>query len=1028
PFETLVERLKVARHRSISPLFQVMFSYFQDDNTVDALGFELAEFTKQPKFDLTISVLDQPNQTVVELEYRDNLYSKQQINTLITGFSALLDNLSVELSDPVSQLYRPVSNTSPLPELNLVTVLESACQWHAGSILCVDEGQLPYIDSVVESAKRAGADIVHTISEGVTHWLTDVPTAMSLATLPSTLTSFLSIKGLTASNRLAHYQTIELLLKDDELVGVVSNGVCTSPIVDQYGSVSCAEVYGYVQGSSVLAFNTEPALIFCAERNDHIDWLTFHSLLQTHFGLSGINTLHYFEGQLLVWLDDGVDPNLTDDIGKILKSHAIKITISLKSRHAQAVAQSALAGATLEVIEQTIIDVWQTILILDEIDRDDDFFELGGHSLLAVQCAAQLQERLATTVSVKALFDFTTVSELATYLANEGDESEVKQSELVQVSGQSQLTPAQSRLWFLQQLEPESAAYNVPSAIILKGQIDLEKLTAALALVVSRHAIFNTTFTQTDNGIFQTQSESHLVDIQWLKGSGDSVNLGIMDAEKALLEAAKQPFDLSESVARVYGVEITAEEVVIGLVLHHIVTDAWSMQIILRELYQAYVDKAQLLPAPQYAEYVQWQQTQLGSAEHQDALHYWVTQLSNVPALQLPKSAGQQIVDGHKGAIVSVDIQVPQQTLKPFLQAQKMTAFQLYSAVFALLLHKISGQNDLTIGTPVTGRSQLSFQSMVGLFVNTVVLRSQLTNSDSISAYLQAMKHTCVSAMDHQTVPFEQLVEQLVDEREMTQSPLFQVLFTYQPEQAVAEQVTGLSVEPLSLFNETSKYALFLSLQPHGDQLNCHVEYNPTQHTETQVNTWLSAFEILLNQVLNKPNQAIESVTVIDANATCSLKQGWAFEAAATPFKACCDYVIPTDGIAINTAEMQLTYQALDELTTDFAKAWLPSLKTKQAVALYLERSAWWPIAMLAVMKTGRAYCPLNQSDPLQRHIDIIADASIQAIVCLEQDVSFAHSVNLPVLSLVGQLPQDIALPVIQQDDIAYILFTSGST
>ncbi|HEY3581180.1 MAG TPA: condensation domain-containing protein, partial [Pyrinomonadaceae bacterium] len=540
------------------------------------------------------------------------------------------------------------------------------------------------------------------------------------------------------------------------------------------------------------------------------------------------------------------------------------------------------------MMEQVVADLWSNLLGLERVSVDDNFFELGGHSLIATQVMARVRKTTSVELPLRSLFENPTVAQLAAQIEaalRTGAVSSAPPLVPVARDGELPLSFAQQRLWFLDQLEPGSAFYNVPTAVRLRGPLNIEALERTLSEIVRRHEVLRTTFSSGERQPVQIIGEAQPLRI----AVEDFSSLSETEREqkaRVLLEAeAQAPFDLSvRPLWRVRLLKLAAEEHVLLLTMHHIISDGWSMGVLIREvarLYAAYV-KGEPSPLPQlaiqYADYAVWQREWLQGEVLEEELKYWREQLGGeLPVLDLPADRARPEVQTYRGAQLTFSLSTSlSQGLQQLSQKHDCTLFMTLLAAFQTLLYRHSGQEEIVVGSPIAGRNHTELEQLIGFFVNTLVLRTDLSGRPSFRELLQRVREMTLGAYTHQEVPFEKLVEELQPERDMSRSPLFQAFFTLQNAAATSDQVLpGVELEWLGAEGHSAKFELMLVMMQRGDVLEGTLDYNTDLFEAETMERLLSHYQNLLQAVVENVDQRISEVELLSAEERRQLVAEW---------------------------------------------------------------------------------------------------------------------------------------------------------
>ncbi|CRM74432.1 non-ribosomal peptide synthetase [Pseudomonas sp. 8 R 14] len=707
-------------------------------------------------------------------------------------------------------------------------------------------------------------------------------------------------------------------------------------------------------------------------------------------------------------------------------------------------------------LQQQIAAIWREVLGLATIGLRDDFFALGGHSLLATQIISRTRQACDVELPLRTLFE---ASELGAFAEQVG---------LIQASGQRNqqtaiatvdrslpvpLSYSQQRMWFLWQMEPDSPAYNVGGMARLRGVLDVGRFEAALQALIMRHETLRTTFPSVDGVAYQKVSAQTGLRMDWQDMS--ALNEG--EREQRLQQLADHeahtPFNLETGpLLRACLVKAGEREHYLVLTLHHIVTEGWAMDIFARELsalYEAFIDErlSPLAPLPvQYLDYSVWQRQWLESGERQRQLDYWTAQLGNEhPLLELPGDRPRPPVQSHRGELYRFDLSDDLAArVRAFNAERGLTLFMTMTATLAVLLYRYSGQTDLRIGAPVANRIRPESEGLIGAFLNTQVLRCQLTGQMSVAELFEQVRHTVIEGQSHQDLPFDHLVEALQPPRSAAYNPLFQVMCNVQRwEFQQSRQLAGMTVEYLANDARATKFDLNLEVTDLDHRLGCCLTYSTDLFDAPRIARMAEHWRNLLEALIANPQQRLSELPLLSATEQRALQDSLGVEAGEHRLDQCLQQLFSQqalkrgDAPALTFAGVTLTYAELDARANRLA--WMlreRGVGPQVRVGLALPRSLEMVIGLLAILKAGGAYVPLDPEYPLDRLHYMIEDSGIGLLLsdaamfdalgelpasvacwCLEDD--------LPVLAnySAGELPF-ISLPQHQ----AYLIYTSGST
>lgn len=704
-------------------------------------------------------------------------------------------------------------------------------------------------------------------------------------------------------------------------------------------------------------------------------------------------------------------------------------------------------------VEEALCHIWTQVLKAKEIGIHDDFFKIGGHSLLATQVIARINSSFHIQLSLFSLFDNPTIARLATLVETLSQEqSESRSPALVPLLrfGRIPLSFAQQRLWFLDQLEAGSAAYTNVFALRLEGKLQVDVLQRSLEEIVWRHESLRTSFPVDDGEPMQQISSQVSFPFSVVQLETLSQELCVQTVEDLIEQEQQQVFDLErDSLFRVRLLQLASDRYVLLLILHHIVSDGWSFGILRRELALLYTAFAQGQPSPlaplpiQYSDYTVWQRQWL-QGEHLDRhLAYWRTQLAGNATLRLPTDFPRPASQTFAGSSATLVLnEALTRALKDLSQQEHVTLFMVLLAAFQLLLARYSGQDDISIGTPVANRPHTELEGLIGFFVNTLVLRTQLAPDMSFRDLLVQVQRICLQAYAHQDVPFEKVVEALQVERDLSINPLFQCMFIMHNTPRADVAIPGLDMHLYKLDQESTvaKFDITLSVADTGNALFCTAEYNTDLFQAATIERMLAHWQTLLTQITARPGTRLGEFTLVTASELHRILAEWNHPDQSWP-------VAPTiceqfdrqvesrpDAIACQSEGQQVTYRALQQWSNRLAdQLRVRGVRPESLVGVCLERSIELIAALLAVLRTAGAYVPLDPTYPQERLAFMLSDAQVSFILTRQHLQTLFPSGEVPIITLdhmhfsSTQIPAP-AFPQVEQENLAYVIYTSGST
>ncbi|MEJ6981954.1 amino acid adenylation domain-containing protein [Pedobacter sp. P351] len=697
-------------------------------------------------------------------------------------------------------------------------------------------------------------------------------------------------------------------------------------------------------------------------------------------------------------------------------------------------------------IQKALTEIWQEVLDVKQIGIRDDFFELGGHSLLAIRLISAIRKQLGTEIAISEIFNCPTIALLAAQIEIQPEAAVLPPISSVYPRPENiPLSFSQDRLWFIDQMEG-SAHYHIPVVLNLTGNLNTEALQNALQKVINRHEVLRTVINE-ENGVgYQYILEPD----SWTLKLTDGNKCG--DLETYIAQLIKEPFDLSEDhMIRAELINLTSEEYFLIVTLHHIASDGWSASILVNEiveLYEAYAenrkDRLSNLPI-QYADYAIWQRTQLEGNVLDKKLAYWREKLNEVGTLQLPTDHSRPDVQTYKGA--SVEFNLDQElvgNLQALSQEQGSTIFMTLLSVFKVLLYRYTGQQDICVGTPIANRTQHELENLIGFFVNTLALRTEVTGDLTFVQLLQAVKTTTLEAYAHQEVPFEKVVDAVVKERELNRSPLFQVLFILQNTPDVPElRLKDVSLKPGTPASTVAKFDLTFTFVETAKSLSGSIQYNIELFEESTIKRMLAHFKELLTSIVKTPAQSLSQLTLLTPSEKHELLHS--FNNAGGVYENDINLVALVESqmekapssIALIFEDTRLTYSELNERSNRLAH-YLQSkgVKAGSMVPLCIERGAEMITGILAILKAGGAYVPVDPAYPQERITYMLKDSGATLVVSSRAGRSkILNTDEIHVIELDGADEEAIkSMPAanpentIQADDPAYVIYTSGST
>ena len=699
------------------------------------------------------------------------------------------------------------------------------------------------------------------------------------------------------------------------------------------------------------------------------------------------------------------------------------------------------------------------MLGLERVGVDDSFFHLGGDSLLAMRVIASVNTSLDADLEVRTLFDAPTIAQLAPRI-----NAQTSRRKPLLAGDRPEVIPlsfAQSRMWFRNRFEGGVATYNIPTALRIHGPLDVEALGAALDDVIARHESLRTVFPDIDGVPSQEVLPARAG--MWRRGGAAVVSVPDRDVAGELVALAVYRFDLSTEVpirAQIYAVG--PEQYVLGIVLHHIAFDGWSLAPMVRDVGEAYRARRQgrapqWAPLPvQYADYTLWQQEWLGVESDPDSviagqLAYWRQELADLPeVVSLPADRARPPVPSYRGDAVEVCIDPPVWAgVKALAAEHDATASMVLQAVMAVVLHRAGAGEDVAMGTPIAGRQDEALDDLVGFFVNTWVLRVGVNSAHRFSEVLEQVRHKALDAYSNQDVPFELLVEQLNPVRSTAHHPLFQVIMAFQnnvrPEMVALE---GVGVEPLAADTRTAKFDLDIQLSevptedPAAPMAAGAASYATDLYDRSTIDRLVAWFGRVIEAVIADASVVVGDVALLDRGERDLVLSRWSGAGVGAPVGVAPQLLATAvaadpDAVAVIDGTRKVSYRELDEWSTRLARLLIDAgVGPERAVGVAMDRCVERVVAWWAVVKAGGVFVPVDQAHPVERIAAVLDAVAAVCVLSCGSDTA-AGAGKRPVVRIDGldvsrwnaeAITDADRLAALGVDNTAYVIFTSGST
>lgn len=614
------------------------------------------------------------------------------------------------------------------------------------------------------------------------------------------------------------------------------------------------------------------------------------------------------------------------------------------------------------------------------------------------------------------------------------------------LEGELPLSWEQERFWLLHELHPEDAAYNVPVAYRIRGELDRDALLGTFEWIADRHAVLRSSFELGEEGEpVQRVGQEHRWDVEVVDVSEEGV--GMEEARNRLSQWARAPFDLTERAVRIRLLQLGEQDHLLLMVAHHIVFDGWSIDILREELEEGYRAlhegwEPTLSPLEvQYADYARWQKREYVDSQKEDGLSFWRDRLDGSQATEFPPDRSRPAVQDHEGSRYTFSLGAPvREAVEELAERTGTTSFMVLLAAFKGLLYRYTRERDLVVGTPVVGREQPELEGLVGPFLNTLVLRTRLSGGVSFSELVERVRETCLAAYDHRRVPFERLVQELVEERDRSRHPLFQIMFQFHNQPGGSPTLPGLDVERVPCEEETSKFDLSFELVERAGQFEGWVEYDTDLYDRETIVRFVDHFERFLSGALADVDAAVGDLDFLSPEERRKVLGRWASSGETStelPLHGGFERQVERvpDRVALRFDGGEWSYRELNERAASLA-AWLDGrgIGIGDRVGVACARGPDMVSAVLATLKRGACYVPLDPRYPGER-LEAMVDVSGVELVLTEgalREGGFPSG-SLEVVDIGELEPSEVegdrylSSPR-SQDLLAYVMFTSGST
>jgi amino acid adenylation domain-containing protein/non-ribosomal peptide synthase protein (TIGR01720 family) len=705
-------------------------------------------------------------------------------------------------------------------------------------------------------------------------------------------------------------------------------------------------------------------------------------------------------------------------------------------------------------VEQQLANIWREILNRSRISVTDNFFEIGGHSIKAVRVISRIHQEMDVMIDLKDLFSHSTIEKLGKFISKSAFNSFEKIQPVAEAEYYD-VSHSQKRLWIFDQFDKGLTAYNFTQGYIIEGKLDSKAFKKAIDELVRRHEVLRTTFVSVNgepkqkiNPACNSGFELKSIDLRKDQFQDNTI-------EELINNELDIPFDLTNGpLLRAYLIQAEAEKTIFLLSMHHIITDGWSMQVLFEEITLCYnsfcngkiptLNELQI----QYKDFAAWQNEELTEDKLANPKNYWLQQFSNeIPVLELPTDFPRLVDKTFSGNKIDFFLgKGIKEELALLGQKKEASLFMVLLAAVKVLLNKYTGQTDIVVGTPVAGRNRIDLENQIGFYVNTIPLRTAFNEYDSFEQLLIKVKDSTLNGFEHQLYPFDKLIEDLDLPRDMSRSPLFDVLVVLQNTELRTQeelQMNNVRVSELPIGSTTSKFDLTFNFSETDGIIQVTLEYNSYLFSNSRIARIKDHFAELLNSILEHSNKPVYSLSYLPEAEKHLLLEKFNDNYAPLPVGQTIHNLFEEqvnrspESIAIVYNNETLTYRQLNEKANQLANYLRENydIKPDSIVALMLNRSARMAVSILAVLKAGGAYLPLDANYPPERITYVLGDASVAVVIFDDQEaIEKYNRGSYRCISLDDQ-EQSITRysttnlnNVNKVNDLAYVIYTSGST
>lgn len=686
--------------------------------------------------------------------------------------------------------------------------------------------------------------------------------------------------------------------------------------------------------------------------------------------------------------------------------------------------------------QKEIIKIWKNVLDVNKIGIDDDFFVLGGNSLKSMRVVSMLHKILKVEVSISTIFNRATIRNLAAYISKT-DKSEFLSIKPLEEKSEYISSAAQKRLYALEKLSEATVNYNIPAAFIIEGSLEKEKLRQVFKTLINRHEALRTSFILKNNELMQRISKDVSFDIEY-----EAVNIENKEEVKAILQKFIRPFKLEEApLLRVKLIKLNENKHIFIYDMHHIIADGASRAIIMKEFVKLYAGEKLEELAIQYKDYSGWEAEMRKTLKLESAKRYWIDLYkNNVPLLNMPTDYKRSELNDYEGSCIQFKISAElTRKINKIAKSKGATLYMVLLAAYNILLSKYTGQEDIIVGSPVEGRQHAELKNIVGMFVNTLAMRNHPKAELTFADFLAEVKINSLKAFENQAYQFDELVDELNIKRELGRNPLFDTMFVLQNTDKYEMNIEGLKFEKYELDSDAAKFDMTLIASEAGEELEFTLEYFTSLFKKETVQRLADHFVNIITKITEESEIQLKDIELIDEEEKSKIIN--VFNKTKTIYPI--DSTIPEiykiqackypNKLAVICEGKSITYKQLDEKSEALAKYLAKKgVKADELVAVVVNKSIETIIAILAIIKSGAGYLPIDADYPLSRIKYMLEDSKVKIVLAQEnaeqtKELKEYVFVDLKDESIYDNLEEELVAEI-NPNCLAYVIYTSGTT